>query len=71
MSGRDLRVDFSAGTRARAVHEPSEKLYFSGCAGEESEVRALFNKYADAIVDIHLCMLFTLSDSLPTTHMDE
>ena len=71
LSGRDLRVDFSAGNRARVAQEPNEKLYFSGCAGDESEIRRLFDQYAGNIIDIHLCMLFTLSDSLPTTHMDE
>jgi hypothetical protein len=75
MLGRDLRLDFSAGnnntTARQQQHEPSEKLYFSGCSGDESEVREIFKKYSDSIIDIHLCMLFTLFDSVPTTHVDE
>lgn len=70
--GRDLRLDFSAGKEApRQQNEPSEKLYFSGCAGDESEIRAIFKDFSDSIVDIHLCMLFTLFDSVPTTHLAE
>ena len=69
--GRDLRVDFSAGNRVQAVTPPSEKLYFSGCDGDEAAVRNVFKQFGDSIIDIHLCMLFTLSDSVPITHMDE
>jgi hypothetical protein len=69
--GRELRVDFSAGNRGQQSAEPSEKLYFSGCSGDEDEIRSLFKQFSDSIIDIHLCMLFTLSDSVPTTHMDE
>lgn len=61
LAGRDLRVDFSAGNRAQSVAEPSEKLYFAGCAGDENEIRNLFRQFGDSIVDIFLCMLFTLS----------
>ena len=71
MLGRDLRLDFSAGPRSQQNSEPSEKLYFSGCAGDEAEVRSLFQEFGDDIVDIHLCMLFTLSDFVPLTHMDD
>lgn len=72
MSGRDLRVDFSAGNnRTQAVAEPNEKLYFSGCAGDESDIRKIFEDFESYIMDIHLRMLFILSDSVLTTHMDE
>ena len=70
MAGRDLRLDFSSGNRVQQVTEPSEKLYFSGCAGDEVEIRTLFKAFGKNIVDIHLCMLFTLSGSVPTTHME-
>lgn len=64
LSGRDLRLDFAAGARDQQQNiEPSDKLYFSGFGGEESELRALFKEFDDSIVDIHLCMLFTFSDS--------
>ncbi|KAF8809824.1 RNA-binding domain-containing protein [Phlegmacium glaucopus] len=55
-AGRDLRIDFAAGIRERqqAVIEPSEKLYFSGLAGEESDIRTVFQQFGDSIVDIHL-----------------
>lgn len=68
LAGRDLRIDFAAGARERqqVVVEPGEKLYFSGLAGEESEIRTVFQQFGDDIVDIHLCMLFTLSHSVPT-----
>jgi RNA recognition motif-containing protein len=69
MSGRDLRVDYSAGAKGQAVVEPSEKLYFSGCAGDEAEIRGIFKQFSNSIVDIHLCMLFIFSDSLPVTHL--
>ena len=71
MMGRDLRLDYSSGPRSNVVTEPSEKLYFSGCSGDEAEIRSLFKKYNDSIVDIHLCMLFIVSDSVPLTHMDD
>jgi RNA recognition motif-containing protein len=54
MSGRDLRVDFSAGAKGQSIAEPSEKLYFSGCAGDEAEVRNIFKQFSNSIVDIHL-----------------
>ena len=71
LAGRDLRVDYSAGHRGQQANEPSEKLYFSGCAGDENEVRAIFKQFGDSIVDIHLCMLFTLSDAITMIYMDE
>lgn len=70
MLGRDLRVDFSAGSRAQTAPQPSEKLYFSGSTGEESDIRDMFREFNDAIIDIHLCMLLTLSDSVSTTHTE-
>ena len=70
MLGRDLRIDFSAGGRAKPNIEPNEKLYFSGCAGTEEEIRDIFKQFEDSIIDIHLCMLFALSDSVSTTHME-
>jgi RNA recognition motif-containing protein len=71
MLGRDLRLDYSAGPRAQTPNEPSEKLYFAGCAGDEGEIRNIFKQFSNSIVDIHLCMLFTLSESVPITHIDE
>ena len=61
LSGRDLRLDYSAGNRVRQ-QEPSEKLYFSGCSGDEAEVREIFKDFNSSIIDIHLCMLFAFSD---------
>ena len=63
LAGRDLRIDFAAGVRQqRATVEPSEKLYFSGLLGEESDIRAVFQQFDDSLVDIHLSVFFTLSD---------
>ena len=71
LSGRDLRVDYSDGVRSQAPVEPGDKLYFAGCAGNESEIREIFKDFNDSIVDIHLCMLFILFDLVPKTDMDE
>ena len=54
------------------IHEPNEKLYVKGCAGDESEIRDIFQQFSDSIVKISLCMLSTLSDLfIPTTHMEQ
>jgi len=55
LAGRDLRIDFAVGLRDRdSALEPNEKLYFSGFAGDEMQLRNIFNKFADSLVDIHL-----------------
>jgi len=55
LAGRDLRIDYAAGVRQQKVTvEPSEKLYFSGLLGEESDIRAVFQQFDDSLVDIHL-----------------
>ena len=68
LSGRDLRVDFSAGNWAQPVTDPSDKLYFTGCSGDEINVQSIFKQFSESIIDAHLCMLFILSYSVPTTH---
>ena len=67
--GSNLNVEFSLGNTRKPVTEPYEKLYFSGCTGDESKIRTIFQQFSDSIVRIYLCM-FTLSDSVPTTHME-
>lgn len=54
---------------SKEVSGPNERLFFAGCTGEESEIRTVFQEYSDSIKEISLCMLFTLSDSVTTTHM--
>lgn len=58
LAGRDLRIDFAVARSQQVNTEPSEKLYFSGFAGDESALRSLFKDFGHSIVDIHLCMLF-------------
>ena len=67
--GRDLRVYLYLGDN-RKPPAPHDRLYFSGYAGDESEIRTIFQQFSDSIVGIHQCMLFTLFDSVPTTHME-
>jgi RNA recognition motif-containing protein len=64
VGGRDLRLDFSDGQKGKAANPPNVKLYFQGCSGDESDIRTIFQQFSNSIVDIHLCMLFTLSDFL-------
>lgn len=68
MLGRDLRLDFSAGkdTPRQMQHEPSEKLYFSGCSGDEGEIREIFKKFGNDIVDIHLLKDPQSGERIPT-----
>jgi len=56
LRGRDLHVDYSKFEpfQARPVTDPSDRLYFSGCAGNESEIRTIFNQFNDSIIDIDL-----------------
>jgi Ca2+-binding EF-hand superfamily protein len=61
--------DASAIDNPKPSHKPNERLYFRGCTGEESEIRTVFQEFNASIKDIYLCMLFTLSDSVTTTHM--
>lgn len=72
LAGRDLRVDFAAGVRDRqpVTVQPSQKLYFSGLAGDESVIRTAFRQFGESIVDIYLCMFFYLSSTplYPLTH---
>jgi hypothetical protein len=68
MSGRYLRIENSFGNQ-KPVNEPNEFLYFSNCSGGVSEIRTVFQEFNDSIIDLFLCMLFILSNSVPTTHM--
>ena len=71
LGGRDLRLDFAVGLREReSALQPSEKLYFSGFSGEETELKAIFQKFDDSLVDIHICMLFYLLWFYSLTHME-
>ena len=70
VAGRKLRVEFSEGKTRKLVTEPNSKLYFSGCAGDELEIRTIFEQFRDSVVDVYLCMLFTLSNSVRTTHLE-
>ena len=65
--GRKLRVEYSLGDSREPPRDPNFSLHFSGCTGEESEVRNIFQQFSDSIVDIFLSMLFILSDPVPTT----
>lgn len=67
IGGRNLRLDFAAGNSRPPVTDPNEKLYFYGCAGDESAIRAIFQRFNDSISYVFLCTLFTLSDSVPLT----
>jgi hypothetical protein len=70
LGGRDLRLDFAIGLNAMKSNvEPNRKLYFTGFSGSEAELRTIFKAYGESVSDVHLCMLFTLSDSVPT-HME-
>jgi len=51
VAGRDLRVEYP---NSRGPHDPNEKVFFSGCAGDESEIRSIFKQFSDAIVKIQL-----------------
>lgn len=57
--GRRLRLYFSNGNIINKAYAPNEQIFFSGCSGDESEVRALFKQFNDSIVSVFLCMLFT------------
>ena len=63
MSGRYLRVE-SAFDRVKEIYEPNDYLYFSGCTSGLSEIKTLFQDFNDSIVDLFLCMLFTLSNAV-------
>lgn len=67
LNGRDLRLDFASDNIRTPVTDPSEKLYFHGCSGDESAIRTIFQQFSGSIVDVFLCMLFTLSDLVPVT----
>jgi nucleolin len=66
LAGRDLRVDYSDGVKSPAAPQAGDKLYFSGCAGDESEVREIFKDFNDSIVDIHLLKDPQTGERLPT-----
>ena len=68
--GRKLRVHFSHGNIIRKPVAPHERLHFSGCTGDESKIRTIFQQFSNSILDIYLCKLFTLFDSVPTTHTE-
>jgi len=56
LGGRDVHVDyckFEPG-KVEQVTDPSDKLYFSGCTGDESDIRTIFNQFNDSIIDINL-----------------
>ena len=53
----------------KQISIPNEKLFFAGCTGDVSEVKTVFQEFSASIKDVSLCMLFTLSDSVTTTHM--
>ena len=67
--GRQLRVHNPRIENRK--YEPNKKLYFSGSAGDESEIRKIFKQFNDYIVTVSLCMLSIVSDSVPTTHMEQ
>jgi RNA recognition motif-containing protein len=52
----------------KGIPKPNKRLFFSGCTGSVSEIKTLFQEFSASVKDIHLCMLFTLSDSVPITH---
>jgi len=53
IAGRKLRVEFSEANARKVVTEPSNRLYFSGFAGEESEIRTIFQQFRESIVDVY------------------
>jgi hypothetical protein len=65
---RELRLEYSQGRKPAT--DPFNKLHFSGCSGDESEVRTIFQQFSESILEVSLCMLFTLSNSVPTTHTE-
>jgi hypothetical protein len=64
----ELRIEYSADRKP--VTDPSNKLYFSGCSSDESEIRTIFQQFSESILEVFVCMLFTLSNSIPTTHTE-
>ena len=68
LKGRVLHV--KSAKRKQMINDPTYKLYFSGCAGDEPKIRTIFKQFGDSITQIYLCMLFTLSGSVLTTHME-
>lgn len=53
MFGRQLRVEFSEPKNRNAVLDPYEKLHYAGFAGEESEIRTIFQQFSDSIVKVN------------------
>ena len=60
IDGRVLRVSFSEGRRCKPVTTPNDQLYYLGCDGDKSEIKAIFQQFEDDIVSIYQSMLFTL-----------
>ena len=58
LGGRDLNVNFAkprANANARAINEPNQKLYFSGCSEGEAALRELMKDVEGDIIEIHVC----------------
>jgi hypothetical protein len=63
---KPLRKGESVGDDGSTIDKPNERLFFSGCTSNVSDIRTLFQEFSASLKDIYLCMLFILSDSVPT-----
>jgi hypothetical protein len=67
---RKLHIEYSLGSNRKPVTKPFDKLYYSGCSGDVSKIMTIFQQFNESILEVSLCMLFTLSNSVPTTHTE-
>jgi len=52
LEGRRLRIECSQGTQREPVTIPSEKLFYKGYIGKESEIRTICEQFSDHIVSV-------------------
>lgn len=67
-NGENLTVAYAHGLRSKL--ENDKLHYFVYAPSEESEIRSIFQKFNDSIVEVNQCMLFILSNFVRKTHME-